>query len=158
MLKQIDIPYHTGTMPLHVDEDNLKAVIVPAEPEKRHADSCGSPERERELVLEALRNPIDSPRLRDLAAALQGNPKILIITSDHTRSVPSKLTLPLLLEEIRSGAPHANIAIIIATGLHRATTTEEQRAMFGDEIIANETIYVHDARNVRRYQKQLGRL
>ena len=29
---KLDIPFHTGTMPLHVDENNLKAVITPLEP------------------------------------------------------------------------------------------------------------------------------
>jgi len=132
--KRIDIPYHKGTMPLHVEEKNLKAIITPLPPEASGKD-------ESELVLTALRNPIDSPTLRELAA---GKKKILVITSDHTRSMPSKLTLPLLLEEIRAGAPGAEIDIIIATGSHRCTTEEEQRVMFGDGIVDNENIYVHD--------------
>jgi len=117
-----------------VDEKNLKAVITPSAMESSGGD-------EREIVIEALRNPIGAPRLRDLAA---GKKRILIITSDHTRAMPSKLTLPLLLKELRSGAPDAEIGIIIATGSHRATTIDEQREMFGDEIVDNETIHVHD--------------
>jgi len=50
----------------------------------------------------------------------------------------------MLLEEIRSGAPDAEIDIIVATGTHRVTTIEEQRAMFGDGIVDSETIHVHD--------------
>ena len=53
--------------------------------------------------------------------------------------------LPLELEEIRRGNPDANITILIATGLHRATTEEEQRQMFGDEIVDHEKIAVNDA-------------
>ena len=132
--RRIDIPYHTGTLPLHVDENNLKAVLIPSEPKL-------SDKSESELVIEALANPIGSPRLRDLAT---GKKKILIITSDHTRAMPSKITLPLLFAELRHGAPAADISIIIATGLHRVTTETEQRAMFGDDIVNNETIYVHD--------------
>ena len=131
---KIDIPYHTGTMPLSVDESNLKAVITLTAPEN-------AGKSERELVIEALRNPIGTPRLRELA---EGKKRVLLITCDHTRAMPSKLTLPLMLEEIRSGAPDAQIDIIIATGTHRPTTVEEQRAMFGDEIVDNEMIYVHD--------------
>ena len=133
-LKSIEIPYHTGTMPFHVEESNLEAVITPLAPES-------SGKSERELVRNALENPIDSLPLRELAA---GKKKILLITSDHTRAMPSKITLPLLLEEIRLGAPCAQIDIIIATGSHRATTVEEQRTMFGDEIVDNESIHVHD--------------
>ena len=133
-IKKIEIPYHTGTLPLHVHENNLKAVITPLDP----VDSGKSGE---ELVLEALANPIGTPRLRDMAADKK---KILVITSDHTRAMPSKVTLPILLREIRAGAPEAEVAIIISTGLHRATTKEEQYAMFGAEIVDNETIHVHD--------------
>jgi len=132
--KMIDIPYHTEFMPLNLDEDNLKAVITPLVMESSGTD-------ERETVAEALRNPIGAPRLRNLAA---GKKKILLITCDHTRAMPSKLTLPLILDEIRAGAPDAQIDIIIATGTHRATTEEEQRVMFGDGVVDNESIYVHD--------------
>lgn len=131
---RVDIPYHKGTMPLHVEESNLKAVITALAPE-----SAGK--GESELVRDALETPIGSPPLRELAA---GKKKILLITSDHTRAMPSRITLPLLLDEIRRGAPGAQIDIIIATGSHRSTTVEEQRAMFGDEIVDNESIYVHD--------------
>ncbi len=70
---------------------------------------------------------------------------IVIVTSDHTRAVPSKITLPLLLKEIRSGNPDADITILIATGLHRPTTEEEQRRMFGDEIVDHEKIAINNA-------------
>ena len=133
-LVSIEIPYHTGMMPLKVDEKNLKAVIRPSEPELVGKS-------ERELVADALRNPIGSESLSKLAA---GKKKILLITSDHTRAMPSKLTMPIMLEEIRSGAPDAEIDIIIATGSHRATTEDELRVMLGDDLVDKEKIYVHD--------------
>ena len=70
---------------------------------------------------------------------------MVLVTSDHTRAVPSKLTLPILLEEIRAGNPDADITILIATGLHRPTTEEEQRRMFGDAIVDQEKIVVNKA-------------
>ncbi len=91
---------------------------------------------------EALQNPIGTPRLRELA---KGKKKVVLVTSDHTRAVPSKLTLPILLKEIREGNPDADITILIATGLHRPTTEEEQRRMFGDEIVDNEKITINKA-------------
>lgn len=134
MVRTIEIPYHTGSLPLKVAEEHLQAVVTVREPR-----CAGS---EEELLRRALLNPIGSPPLRALA---RGKKKVLIITSDHTRAVPSKLTLPLLLEEIRSAAPEAEIAILIATGLHRATTEAEQREKFGDGLVDKETFYVHDA-------------
>ena len=86
--------------------------------------------------------PSAPPRLRELA---KGKHTVVIVTSDHTRAVPSKLTLPILLEEIRAGSPDADITILIATGLHRPTTEEEQRRMFGDEIVDHEKIAVNKA-------------
>ena len=97
---------------------------------------------QEQLVLDALEHPVDSPRLRTLA---EGKRKIVIVTSDHTRAVPSKITLPLLLKEIRSGNPDADITILIATGLHRPTTEEEQRRMFGDAIVDHEKIAINNA-------------
>ena len=136
MRRTIPIPYYTSTLELHVEEENLKAVLT-AKMHGFHAEK--SQER---LVLDALEHPVGSPRLRELA---QGRRKIVIVTSDHTRAVPSRITLPLLLKEIRSGNPGADITILIATGLHRPTTEEEQRRMFGDEIVDHEKIVINNA-------------
>ena len=136
MHKTIPIPYYTSTLNLHVDEENLKAVLT-AKMHGFHAEKS-----QEQLVLDALEHPVGSPRLRELAKDKQ---KIVIVTSDHTRAVPSKITLPLLLKEIRSGNPQADITILIATGLHRPTTEEEQRRMFGDDIVDHEKIAINNA-------------
>ena len=136
MRRTIPIPYYTSTLNLHVNEENLKAVLT-AKMHGFHAEKT-----QEQLVLDALEHPVGSPRLRELAKDKQ---KIVIVTSDHTRAVPSKITLPLLLKEIRSGNPQADITILIATGLHRPTTEEEQRRMFGDEIVGHEKIAINNA-------------
>ncbi|MDY4062235.1 MAG: nickel-dependent lactate racemase [Candidatus Limiplasma sp.] len=136
MRRTIPIPYYTSTLNLHVDEENLKAVLT-AKMHGFHAEKT-----QEQLVLDALEHPVGSPRLRELARDKQ---KIVIVTSDHTRAVPSKITLPLLLKEIRSGNPQADITILIATGLHRPTTEDEQRRMFGDEIVGHEKIAINNA-------------
>ena len=94
-----------------------------------------------ELISEAMANPINSPSLSQLA---NGKKNVVIIASDHTRPVPSKLIIPKMLEEIRLGAPDAKITILIATGCHRGTTNEELISKFGKEIVENEEIYIHD--------------
>ena len=119
-MKTFSIPYYTSSLPLHVDEKNLKAVLT------SRTDSYDAGKTEAELVRDALAHPIGTPRLRELA---KGKHTVVIVTSDHTRAVPSKLTLPILLEEIRAGSPDADITILIATGLHRPTTEEEQRRL-----------------------------
>lgn len=135
-MRAIEIPYHTGHMTLHVAEKNLRAVINA----KIHDYK---PEKSQEaLILDALENPIDTPPLWELS---KGKNKVVLVTSDHTRAVPSKLTLPILLGEIRKGNPAADITILIATGLHRAPTQAEMRVMFGDAIVDREKIVVNDA-------------
>lgn len=135
-MRTISIPYYRGTLDLHIEEENLKAVL--------QADIHGVERKgtQEDIVRAALAAPIGSPRLRELA---RGKNKVVLVTSDHTRAVPSKITLPILLAEIRAGNPAADITILIATGLHRATTQEEQRRMFGDQIVDHEKIAVNNA-------------
>ena len=94
-----------------------------------------------ELVEEALRAPIGSLPLCELA---KGKRRVVLIASDHTRPVPSRVIVPPMLREIRRGNPDAEITILIATGCHRETTVAELTDKFGAEIVANERIVVHD--------------
>lgn len=95
-----------------------------------------------DIVSEALENPIGSKRLSDLSV---GKQNIVLIASDHTRPVPSKILTPLVLAEIRLGNPQANITILISTGTHRASTREELVEKFGLSIVENEHIVMHNA-------------
>lgn len=135
-MRAIDLPYGNGTVTLHIEESRLKGVLLPA-----HHPAAGCPDQAA-LVLEALLHPIESPRLSTLARDRQ---RVLVITSDHTRPMPSRITLPLFLQEIRAGNPAAEIEILIATGMHRPTTEAELRAKFGDGIMDHEHIVVHHA-------------
>lgn len=99
---------------------------------------AGSPE---ELVAAALSSPIGTPRLSVMA---EGKKKVVIICSDHTRPVPSKVIIPQMLAEIRKGSPDADVTLLIATGCHRETTMEELTGKFGADIVASEKIVVHD--------------
>ena len=134
-MKTIEIPYGKGKQVLHIAPERLRAVLTP-----RHISL--SRDTEAQIVQSALENPIASPRLSQLA---RGKNKILVITSDHTRPVPSRVTMPPLLREIRLGNPQAEITILIATGMHRPTTQQELRAKMGDDIVDRERIVVHNA-------------
>lgn len=93
------------------------------------------------LVERALEAPIGSERLSELA---RDKKNIVIIASDHTRPVPSKVIIPPMLREIRKANPDAEITLLIATGCHRSTKKEELIEKFGEEIVANEKIVIHD--------------
>ncbi|MDR2259254.1 MAG: nickel-dependent lactate racemase, partial [Treponema sp.] len=96
---------------------------------------------EETLVRESLEHPIGTPRLSEMAA---GKKNIVLIASDHTRPVPSKIIVPQMLAEIRRGSPAADITILIATGCHRETTRTELEQKFGPEIMGREKIVIHD--------------
>lgn len=134
-MTKIVLPYGKGTLNAEIPDERISAVMVS---EMHHY----VPEKSQvELVKEALENPIGTPKLREMA---KGKNKVTIIASDHTRPVPSKIIMPLMLEEIRTGNPEAEITILISTGCHRGTTKDELVSKFGPEIVESENIYVHD--------------
>ena len=134
-MTKIVLPYGKGTLNAEIPDERISAVMVS---EMHHY----VPERSQvELVKEALEHPIGTPKLSEMA---RGKNTVCIIASDHTRPVPSKIIMPLMLEEIRTGNPEAEITILISTGCHRGTTKDELVSKFGPEIVENEKIYVHD--------------
>ncbi|AFA47666.1 nickel-dependent lactate racemase [Acetobacterium woodii] len=133
---QISLPYGKEKQLLDVTEALVKGVLQ-SQIEDYHPEKS-----QTELVDEAIQNPIESPKLSQLA---YGHKKVVIIASDHTRPVPSKIIMPLMLKEIRRGNPEAEITILIATGFHRLTTREELVGKFGETIVDTETIVVHDS-------------
>jgi len=134
-MTEVFFPYGKEKLSYQFDSQELLGVLQ----SEIHAyePECG----EEELVLRALENPVGSAKLSELA---KGKDKVVIIASDHTRPVPSRLIIPGMLQEIRKGNPSADITILIATGCHRGTTKDELVAKFGEEIVKNEKIYVHD--------------
>ncbi len=135
---KISIPYGKSALSFEVPDSRLQGVL---------ASNAHSPEAEAseaEQVRRSLASPIDSRPLRELA---KGKKRVVVVTSDHTRPVPSHITMPLLLDEIRAGNPEAQIVILIATGSHRETTRDETVSRFGAQIAARETIVVHDCRD-----------
>ncbi len=131
----IPIPFGKSQLNLNLDESRLRGVLVSRLHEMK------SDRSERDIVKDAMRSPIGTPPLSELA---RGKKRFVVVTADHTRPVPSRVTLPLILEEIRQGAPDADILILIATGCHRAMTKAEMRARFGDDVFGRERFLVHD--------------
>jgi len=83
---------------------------------------------------ELLKNPINSPSLKDLIIQKKSK-KILIIVNDITRPTPYEIILPPLLEELHQiGIKKKNIIFIIATGSHRCNSKKEIEDVFGENI------------------------
>jgi nickel-dependent lactate racemase len=79
--------------------------------------------------------PLGGKRLRDLArdaAAKSPRARAVIAVTDLTRASPDAVLVPPLLDELNAGGiPDAQITVIVAIGLHRATTDGEKREKLG---------------------------
>lgn len=131
----IQLPFGRTHLTADLPDDRLHAVLC------SRLESYRPPMGETELVQAALDAPIGSHKLEELAV---GKENIVLIASDHTRPVPSRVLVPPMLSAIRRGNPHAKITILIATGCHRGTTKAELIEKFGPEIVAQEEIVIHD--------------
>lgn len=131
----ISIPYGRTRLCADIPADRICGVLTSS------LEQYTPPMGETELVEAALKDPIGSKTLEELSA---GKKNIVLIASDHTRPVPSKILVPPMLAAIRRGNPDANITILIATGCHRGTTKAELIEKFGPGIVENERIVIHD--------------
>ncbi|MDR0840401.1 MAG: nickel-dependent lactate racemase [Christensenellaceae bacterium] len=133
MHMQIMLPYGASHLPFFWTEHDRVRVV--------EARRWNREQTEEALVNAALDAPYGGIRLERMA---RGKRSAVIITSDHTRPVPSRLTLPLILARLREGAPEIEITILIATGCHRASTGAELLEKFGEKIVRRERIVQHD--------------
>jgi len=92
-------------------------------------------------IKDALRRPVDSKPLRDLA---EQSVTVGIVINDITRPMPYTIILPILLRELRS-VPDERILLFNATGTHRPNTEGELREMLGDEVLNRYRIIQNDA-------------
>lgn len=83
-------------------------------------------------VRRSLENPIGTERLSTI---VKPGESIVIITSDITRPMPSKIVLPPLLDELsKAGVSFEDITIVFALGSHRKHTEEEMKYLVGEEV------------------------
>jgi len=96
-------------------------------------------------VAESLANPIGCPPLRELLAAK--HPATAAITiSDITRPVPNRQFLPAILRVLNdAGVDDSRIAIIIGTGMHRASSEQERELLVGRDILGRVEVIDHRA-------------
>ncbi len=97
-------------------------------------------------IADALAHPVDSPRLRELA---RGARRVVIAIPDGSRPCPTFLLLPALLDELNAaGVTDDQVQVMVACGVHRATTTEEKAALAGGA--ASSRVTVTDAQGLRQ--------
>lgn len=115
-----------GKMKFQIDDKNVLAVLAPNEVE---IGLTGVEEVKR-----AMKNPIGSESLKSIA---KPGEKVVIVTSDITRPMPSKIVLPVVIEELNNaGVKDDDITIVFALGSHRAHTEEEKKYLVGEEVFS----------------------
>lgn len=132
---KIKLPYGKTFQETEIDDSRIQGILT------SHLEEYHPEDDQLTIVKEAMANPIESKKLKELAV---GKDKVVILISDHTRPVPSKYILPLMLAEIREGNPDADITLLVATGCHRNSSKDELVFKLGEEIFNNEKIYIHD--------------
>lgn len=135
-MKTIKLPFYKGHIDLNIEEEKIAGVLV------SKTESYKVDKTEQELVRDALENPINS---LSLSVLCKDKKHVVVISSDHTRPVPSHITMPIILEEIRKYNKDVKITILIATGMHRPTTHEELVNKYGEKIVTEEEIVIHNA-------------
>lgn len=121
---KLEFGYGQGVQTVEVNEKNLIDVLVsnPMEHERRGQDA----------VRFSLMHPVGSPRLSSLAKPGQ---KIVIITSDISRPLPSYDVIPSVLEELKAaGVRYSDVTVVFGLGSHRKHTQEEMKKLIGDEV------------------------
>ncbi|HID92476.1 MAG TPA: nickel-dependent lactate racemase [bacterium (Candidatus Stahlbacteria)] len=128
---KVDIPYGQKKISVNIPDNNLLGVVYPNEVE------VGD---EKKILLQAIRNPIDSRTFDDFMADAKD---VLFIVNDQTRATPTKKILDIIYEKIKDKP----VRFIVATGMHRGPTPEEFDFIFGKYYKEfKDRIYVHDAK------------
>ena len=119
-----ELGFSKGTVKFQVDDKNLLMVM---NPNPVDVEVGGRAE-----VARSLREPIGAPRLDKV---VKPGEKVVIITSDVTRPVPSYDVLPPLLDELSAaGIQDSDITVVFALGAHRPHTEEEKVKLVGQEV------------------------
>ena len=119
---KFELGYYKTTKSLDIPDQNLLGVLTP--------NPVQTGLTGEEEVVRALQNPIGTPRLSQI---VKPGEKIVIITSDITRPMPTAVVLPHVLHEIESaGCSLSDICIVFALGNHRKHTPEEKQYLLGE--------------------------
>jgi nickel-dependent lactate racemase len=130
--------YGTEAVSVSIPEKNLLGII------KSHSDHIKK--YEEEVILDALQNPIESPRLGEIVSPGE---KICIVISDITRAWQKMgFYLPYVIEELnKAGIVDDDIIFLCATGSHRRQTKEEHEMLLGEKLSKRFQVIDHDCRD-----------
>src|SRR5580658_2133118 len=132
MMKAMELPYGHSSRTIEIPAENLAWVEGP-----RYAEAIPDIAA---AVRQAIRNPIGSPTLAELAE--RHGRRTLLLVDDSTRSTPQRLILPILLDELNdAGIPDSEISIMIALGTHRHMHHHELTERVGEAVFHRVPVF-----------------
>lgn len=135
-LVDVWVPYGKTEICARIPTRNYLGNIEPKEKQ-----GVQDPEAE---VKRALDEPIGTARL---AESIRLGKKIAIVVNDHTRSTPSHLIMPPLIEQLNKiGIPDSDITAIFGCGTHRPPKPEEQKSILGEDLLQRIKTTSHDCK------------
>ena len=133
----IDLPYGNAAIPFEFDAREFDALDGPEMPALTDAE-----------IGDALDRPIDSPPLDEIVSAGES---VLIVVPDATRrAAAGQITNLLVRRLIAMGIAPYDIAVIFATGIHRAVSTEEKAEIVTPFIAQRIKMLDHAPRDLMR--------
>jgi nickel-dependent lactate racemase len=133
---ELQLKYGAGYIKGILPEANIAGILKPR-PGNPPADPA-------DAVRQALANPLGAPPLENLVRE-RAPRRVVVIVNDVTRPVPYRQLLPPLLSVLESsGVARENITLMVATGIHRGNTPEENQLIFGPAIASSYRIKNHD--------------
>ena len=134
------VGYGKNKVEITIPDDKYLGTLVPNEVK---IDLTGMEE-----VARSLQEPIGSPKLSEI---VKPGEKIVIVTSDVTRPIPSYKVLPPVLDELtKAGIPDDDITVVFALGSHGGHSEERKRSLVGDAIYDRVKCIDSDMNNVKR--------
>lgn len=146
--KAMRVEFAFGKTPLSLDlPDGPRYHVMKARSAEPMADAAAA-------IARGLDAPIAGPPLGGLA---RGKKSAAISICDITRPVPNREILPPMLARLEAaGIARERIAILIATGSHRAAPPAEIQAICGEFVAKNYAVANHDGADLAAHD-DLGR-
>ncbi|WP_411680303.1 nickel-dependent lactate racemase [Clostridium thailandense] len=134
-MRSIDVNYGRTKINISVEEEDLIGVI--------EGNEFKVSKSEDEIILDALHNPIGSPRLKEL---VHEGETVCVVIPDVTRAwqKTDKFVYRIIEELNLGGIEDKDITIISALGSHRKQTKEEHEKLIGEELSKRFEVIDHD--------------
>ena len=121
---KLEFGFGNGTQTVEAPDKNVLGVLL--------SNPMEHLRRGPEAVEYALENPIGAKALRE---SVKPGQKVVIITSDISRPIPSYEVLPGVLEELyKAGVPKEDISVVFGLGVHRRQTEAEKEKLAGPAV------------------------